>query len=178
MNLCFSSATQQKAKIFRKVLNHLEYLIYYWTALESQDTLCTKVKNLKYYFHLSCALFSLRCFACFFHETMTAAEKAGGVELSLFTKPVGLWHGADWDHVFFLIPSSPCRKLQCALAERWRRVGTGACHNVVMALSRSEDVKTRDTRTCSRHLTPWGAPSCLHRTLLRSRLFIPHLPDS
>lgn len=129
-------------------------------------------------FELCTLLFSLRCFACLFHETMTAAEKAGGVELSLFTKPVGLWHGADWDYVFFLIPSSPCRKLQCALAECWRRVGTGACHNVVMALSRSEDVKTRDARTCSRHLTPWGAPSCLHRTLLRSRLFIPHLPDS
>jgi len=47
MNLCFSSATKQKALIFRKVLNHLEYLIHYCTVLESQTTLLIKVKNLK-----------------------------------------------------------------------------------------------------------------------------------
>lgn len=47
VNLYFSLAIQQKALIFRKVLNHPEYLIYYCTPLENQATLCTNVKNLK-----------------------------------------------------------------------------------------------------------------------------------
>lgn len=132
VNLCFSLATQQKALIFRKVLKHPEYLIYSCTVLESQATLCIKVKNLRIWisFELYTLLFPVEIFlfVCF-RRPWQAAEKVGGVELPLFTAvgtsqlPVGLWHGPDCGYLCFLsLGQCPRTKLQRSLAEWWRKV--------------------------------------------------------
>lgn len=183
VNLCFSSATQQKALIFRKVLKHPEYLIYSCTVLESQATLCIKVKNLRIWisFELYTLLFPVEIFlfVCF-RRPWQATEKVGGVELPLFTAvgtsqlPVGLWHGPDCVYVCFLsLGQCPHTKLQRSLAEWWRRVRTGSDRVPVQSSGCQNQEKQAPSTTVSSPCLPaQDSPS------LRPRLSIPHVPGS